>query len=168
MPTLLLMLLAGCSVLGILASLAWTRWRRSRIGELRFERKTFLTGNELDMYRKLLAACGSDFVVMAQVSMGALIDSRLKSSHPLYWEVRRTFGGKICDFVLCEPAKLQPVLVVELDDKMHDFGRDAKRDSFLSQAGLRTLRLWSRKKPDVPELRRLVLSRCGVLKHTLS
>lgn len=140
---------------------AWTKWRTRNIGELRFVRKTFLTGNEIDFYRKLLRAVAGDFTVMAQVSMGALIDTALKPEHPLYWQVRQHFAGRICDFVLCDNKTLAPLLVVELDDRMHDFDRDEKRDAFLAQAGLRTVRFWSRNKPSIEDLREKVLKCTG-------
>lgn len=160
----------GWMVLGLLlialsawlSHTAWTKWRKRHIGELRFVRKPFLTGNEIDFYRRLLRAVNQEYTVMAQVSMGALIDTALKPEHPLYWEVRQHFAGRICDFVLCDNKTLAPLLVVELDDCMHDFDRDEKRDAFLAQAGLRTIRFWSRNKPKAEELRERVLKCLGV------
>lgn len=149
------------AVLAVLSHYAWGKWRTKHVGELRFVRKPFLTGNEIDFYRRLMRAVDRDFIVMAQVSMGALIDTALKPEHPLYWDVRQLFAGRICDFVLCDNKTLAPLLVVELDDRMHDFDRDEKRDAFLAQAGLRTLRFWSRKKPDSDELREKVLKCLG-------
>jgi very-short-patch-repair endonuclease len=157
-------LVVGLLFIALLAALshwAWTKWRTRHIGELRFVRKPFLTGNEIDFYRRLLRAVSQEYTVMAQVSMGALIDTALKPEHPLYWEVRQHFSGRICDFVLCDNKTLAPLLVVELDDCMHDFDRDEKRDAFLAQAGLRTIRFWSRKKPDSDELREKVLKCIG-------
>lgn len=151
----------GAAALAAGVHVAWTRWRRRHVGELRFVRKTFLTPNEVDFYRRLTRAVSADFVVMAQVSMGALVDTALKPSHRLYWEVRAMFSGRICDFVLCDMRTLAPVLVVELDDRMHDFSRDEKRDAFLAQVGMRTLRFWSRNKPDVATLRARVLEATG-------
>ncbi len=146
-------------VLGAGGFLLSSRWARRRAGTLRFVPKTFLTGNEVEFFHRLRRAVGSDFLVMAQVSMGALIDTQLKPEHPLYWTVREKFAGRICDYVLCHPRTLEPLLVVELDDRMHDFARDKLRDDFLAQAGLQTLRFWSRDKPSEPELRNAVLAR---------
>jgi len=148
-------------LLAALTHWAWTKWRSRHVGELRFVRKTFLTGNEIDFYRRLQRAVAGEFTIMAQVSMGALIDTALKPEHPLYWEVRQMFAGRICDFVLCDNKSLAPLLVVELDDRMHDFDRDEKRDAFLAQAGLRTVRFWSRNKPDAVQLREKVLKCLG-------
>lgn len=157
----LLMGLVAVVVLAAVSHWGWMKWRSRRVGELRFERRTFLTGNEIDFYRRLLRAVDREFTVMAQVSMGALIDTALKPEHPLYWEVRKLFAGRICDFVLCDNKTLAPLLVVELDDRMHDFDRDEKRDAFLAQAGLRTVRFWSKNKPDAAQLREKILKCMG-------
>jgi hypothetical protein len=116
-------------------------------------KKKLLTNNELDFYRKLLVAVGPRWTVLAQVSMGALIDTSLKPAHPKYWDVRNRFAQKICDFVLCDPKTLEPVLIIELDDVMHDFKKDAKRDTVAGLAGYQTIRFWSRNKPSIEELK---------------
>ena len=153
--------LIGVIILAVVSHWGWTKWSSRRVGSLHFVKKTFLTGNEVDFYRRLLRAVSGEFTVMAQVSMGALIDTALKPEHPMYWQVRQLYAGRICDFVLCDNKTLAPLLVVELDDKMHDFSRDEKRDAFIAQAGMRTVRFWSRNKPDAPELRESILKALG-------
>lgn len=158
--SLSIIIIAAIVVLALLAWAAhavWERWRVRKVGQLRFVRKTFLTGNEVDFYHRLLRAVSGEFTVMAQVSMGALIDTALKPEHKLYWEVRQLFAARICDYVLCDNKTLAPLLIVELDDRMHDFTRDVKRDQFIAQAGMQTVRFWSRNKPTVPELREAIL-----------
>lgn len=140
----------------------WLRFRSKQRGELRVTRKKFITGNELDFYGRLLKACAGRYTVMAQVSMGALVDTALNPNHPVYWEVRRNFSSKIVDFVLCDPRSLAPLLIIELDDRMHDFDKDHIRDSFLAMAGFKSLRFWSRKKPDVEQLRAQILGALGL------
>ncbi len=148
----------GALALGAGGFVLSSKWGRRRAGSLRFVPKTFLTGNEVEFFHRLRRALGNDALVMAQVSMGALIDTQLKPDHPLYWRVREKFAGRICDYVLCHPRTLEPLLVVELDDRMHDFARDRIRDDFLAQAGLQTVRFWSRDKPEQAELRRTLLA----------
>ena len=159
---LLLILLTVPLALGAVAYFVSSAWRARRVGSLAFKRKQFMTGNELEFYRRLQKACAADFSVMAQVSMAALIDTELKPSHKLYWEVRRLFSGRICDFVLCDPRTMSPLVVVELDDKMHDFQKDKRRDAFVARAGLKTVRFWSRKKPEPAEIRRILLETTGL------
>lgn len=116
-------------------------------------RKQLLTPNEVDFFKRLQLAAGGRWVVLAQVSMGALIDTTANPRHPKYWAFRQAFSSKICDFVLCDARTMAPVLIVELDDRMHDFDRDRSRDNFVAAGGYRTLRFWSRKKPSAVELR---------------
>ena len=131
----------------------WQRYSQRAHGTFGFVQKRLLTPNEVDFYHRLLRALGPRWTVLAQVSMGALMDTSLKPRHPRYWPERNLFAAKICDFVICDARTLQPQLVVELDDVMHDFGKDRKRDTTVAHAGYRTLRFWSRKKPSDSELR---------------
>lgn len=142
-----------------LAHRLWLRWHDTRRGRFAYVTRKFVTGNELDFYHRLRRACGERWVVMTQVSMAALVDTELKPEHPDYWEARKLFAGRICDYVVCDPRKLQPLLVIELDDKMHDFNRDRKRDAFMAQTGMPTLRFWSKNKPTDEELRTLILKK---------
>lgn len=162
MNVILVVGVLGVMALAVASFFIWDKWREYRIGNFEFVKKTFLTPNEVDFYKRLLKACAGDYTVMAQVSMGALIDTALNPNHELYWEVRSHFSGRICDFVLCSPSTLAPMLVIELDDVMHDFKLDERRDTFVSQVGLRTLRFWSKKKPTVSELRAKILKTLGV------
>ncbi|WP_060734127.1 DUF2726 domain-containing protein [Burkholderia cenocepacia] len=136
----------------------WFYWRhlerrRLRVGQHGFERRALLTGNEIDFYRRLQRVLGARFAVLPQVSMGAVMATTLTPEHPDYWPVRESFASKIIDFVVCDPKTFDPLLVVELDDRMHDFAKDRTRDALVSRCGLRTVRFWSRKKPDDATLR---------------
>lgn len=124
------------------------------IGRHGYRPKTLLTANEVDFYHRLTRALGPRWVVLPQVSMGALMDTTLLPAHPDYWRVRQSFAAKICDFVVCDPKSLKPQLIVELDDRMHDFSRDKTRDGLVAKAGYRTVRFWSRAKPDDATLKR--------------
>lgn len=146
-------LLALAVLLG-LASFALHRFLGQRIlGNAGYEKKKFLTSNEVDFYRRLSRCLDTRWTVLAQVSMGALMDTRLLPAHPRYWRARQEFANKICDFVVCDARTLEPQLIIELDDRMHDFERDRGRDTITSRAGYRTLRFWSRKKPSDLELK---------------
>lgn len=138
----------GCGLFHVQALL-----QKLFFGRAGYQKKTLLTGNEVDFYHRLRAACGARWVVLPQVSMGALMDTRLLPAHPNYWTARGEFAAKICDFIICDAKTLAPQLVIELDDRMHDFDKDRVRDSLVARAGYRTLRFWSRKKPTTAELR---------------
>lgn len=152
-----LALVVGFLVFGVLLPvggyLFYERFSRKHYGVQGFKPKKFLTENEVDFFGKLRRAASPRWLVFPQVSMGALIDTTMKPAHARYWDERSKFSGKICDFVLCDAVTLVPQIVVELDDVMHDFKKDKKRDSLSARAGYRTLRFWSRNKPSVAELK---------------
>jgi Protein of unknown function (DUF2726) len=141
----------------IAAGVFATRWLVSRqrrvYGTDGLRKKTFMTPNEVDFYRRLRAAVEPRWVVFPQVSMGALMDTSLKPAAANFLLARSRFSSKICDFVVCDPKTLVPQLVVELDDVMHNFDKDRLRDTMAATAGYRTARFWSRNKPDIDELR---------------
>ncbi len=118
-------------------------------------KRAFVTGNEREFFDRLCSAL-PEFYVFPQVAMSALLDVSVSRGHKDYWAERDRFSRKVCDFVVCRRNDMLPLLVVELDDKTHDFKKDAGRDDLLAQAGLRTLRFWSRNKPNRDEIRKRV------------
>lgn len=92
-----------------------------------------LTRNEQAMYFRLQGAL-PDFIVLSQVSFGALLAAKSTA-------VRNTFDRKRADFVICEKS-FKVVAIIELDDSSHDGkkARDEKRDAQLKAAGYRVLR----------------------------
>lgn len=128
--------------------------RRTKIGQFGYRARRLMTPNEVEFYHRLRRALPVSFIALPQVSMGALIDTCYLPGHPHYWAARQEFSGRVCDFVVCNAQTLEPQLVIELDDRMHNFAKDRRRDSLVAKAGYRTLRFWSRAKPDIPTLRR--------------
>ena len=100
--------------------------------------KPLLTRNEVHFYHLLLQAL-PDFAVMTQVSMGAYLKPACSPNSRNYWRTRNKFGQKISDFVICDSQSLEILVVIELDDRMHDAQKDAARDQMLAKAGIETL-----------------------------
>lgn len=142
---------AGLTLFLVVKAVTWlhSRW----LGSFGYCKKKLLTGNELEFYRRLSAACAGRFVVLPQVAMGAIMDTNLKSTNPRFWEARSKFSQKIVDFCLCEPRTMEVIFLVELDDRTHVKQKDAARDAVTHLAGYRTLRYNSRSKPSVEELK---------------
>lgn len=155
---LVLIGLIGVAALGCALALYFRR----RFGDVGFMKKEFLSGNEVDFFHRLRKAVGSSAVICPQVAMGALVDSTFSRAHPRYWEHRQSFHSRICDFVLCDPKTLKPLLIVELDDAMHDFEKDRTRDAVTGSAGYHTVRFWSRSKPDCTTLKATLQRHCSV------
>lgn len=113
--------------------------------------KPLLTPNEVHFYHLLQQATQHQYYIMAQVSMGALIDNEGYGKQ--YWYIRTKYAMKMIDFVICDKKTLKPLLIVELDDKTHVKEKDAMRDLLTRTIGLRTIRIESKKKPKADELR---------------
>lgn len=110
----------------------------SPIGRLQYRRNAIMSETELKFYRNLLELLGDKYWVLTKVNL---------------WEVARPVENsgwnkvsrKQADFVLCNPANGETVLVVELDDPSHNRAqaqkRDAEKDAILASAGVPLLRM---------------------------
>ncbi|MBT9525058.1 MAG: DUF2726 domain-containing protein [Rhizobacter sp.] len=106
-------------------------------------RRRLLSKNEQPMYFRLRETF-PEHVVLAQVAVSSLINSRSKTT-------QSTFDRKVADFLLCTPS-FDVLAVVELDDANHkaDAEADAASDAMLMEAGYQVLRF-----DRVPEAREL-------------
>jgi len=106
--------------------------------------KNLVTKNEQPMYFRLTEAF-PEHIVLAQVSLGALLQSPSRAT-------RNRYDRKMADFVLCTKA-FHVVAIIELDDSSHTGKEhlDAARDKLLSTAGYKTLRY--KRVPDIAVLK---------------
>jgi very-short-patch-repair endonuclease len=88
--------------------------------------------------------------------MGALMNPAASVSREARLPLRNRFASKVVDFVIAD-EELNPVALVELDDRTHSAAGDARRDAMTSAAGYETLRYESRHKPAAEQIRRDVL-----------
>ncbi len=120
----------------------------------KYKAKILMTDNEFEFFNRLIRAV-PEYYVFSQVSMGALLDAN--SNNPkIRNSIRMTFSQKIIDYVIYDKNK-KIVVIIELDDKTHDKEKDKKRDAMLHQAGYKTLRFESKKKPSVEILRKIIM-----------
>ncbi len=132
--------------------LLWLALRlRRRPPAFRVVRREFLTPNEQDFLTRLEEAF-PEYRVMAQVSMGALMNPAVKGGTPGYLSIRGRYAQKVVDFVLLDGC-FEVVALVELDDRTHRVEKDATRDAMTAAAGYVTLRYQSRDKPRPPQIR---------------
>jgi very-short-patch-repair endonuclease len=123
----------------------------------RFKRKALLTPSEAEFLARLEAAA-PELRFCPQVSMGALLEpAAAKSDRSAYYRARGMFSQKIVDFVAQSRTDGSVVAVLELDDRTHDAGKDAKRDAMLESAGYRVVRWSSKAKPDAGAIRARLL-----------
>jgi len=148
--------LALLLLLATAATGAYVSWRRRQPSDgPAFSRRALLTPNETEFFRRLRTAL-PDYVVLAQVSMGALLQPTVPSGHRDFWPTRNKIGSKIVDFIVCNDD-LDVVALVELDDAKHDPARDAQRDGFTSSVGYWTVRWDSGDRPDLTEIRNTIV-----------
>lgn len=119
-----------------------------------------MTHTEIGFYRQLRRAMPG-YEVLPQVAMAALLDVNVRPNSELYWNLRKKFGTKVCDFVVCSTRSMKVIAVVELDDRTHDLkaAADESRDHYLRLAGVRTVRFDCRTKQSDAQLARAILAR---------
>ena len=140
------------AAIAIVLLLLWLAWRsRHREPPFRVRPRPLLTDNEIEFHERLCAAV-PECLVLAQVSMGALLEPDVPGGSGNWLSIRARFAQKVVDYVVID-ADRQVLALVELDDATHDRRRDAERDAITALAGYVTLRYESRDKPDVETLR---------------
>lgn len=142
----------GIALLLVIVLWLWW-WLRDRAP--RFAAKPLLTKNELEFYHRLRQAV-PELQIFPQVAMNAFLRPLTEGNSDSYASIRARFAQKHVDFLLCEPQSLEIYVIVELDDRTHSISRDEERDAMTGEAGYRTLRISSREKPSVAELRECV------------
>lgn len=103
-----------------------------------------LSRAEFSFFRVLQSvAVENDWVVCPKVNLGDLITPIAGTEKWQTW--RNKVDRKHADFVLCDADTMEPVMVVELDDKSHGSAkaqrRDATKDRGLGAAGLPIVRV---------------------------
>lgn len=109
-----------------------------------YRKRQVMTPNEIEFYGRIARALPG-MHVCPQVAMHALIEPTATNSKTRLIHFRR-ISQKVVDYAIFD-AQWALVAVIELDDRTHVASRDAIRDSFVSAAGVRTLRYQSRAKP---------------------
>lgn len=120
--------------------------------------KPLLTDNELEFLNRLEAAA-PELRFHAQTCMGALLQPTVnrKEDAKTYMAIRGRFAQSMVDFVAQRKDNGKIVAIVELDDKTHSAEKDQRRDALTQEAGYRTIRWDSRKKPSTEEIRTALL-----------
>jgi hypothetical protein len=144
-PMTLILVAAIASAIVLIRSIA------SRHGRTRYVRRSLLTKSELRFFDQLIAAVPEGHFVFPQVGMAAAMEPHGGSAQAVLAAFRRISQKRI-DFCICD-LRLDPQLVVELDDHTYDPARDRAREALLLQAGIRTLRFDVRRSPTASELR---------------
>ncbi len=143
--TVLVILLVVAMAVATLAAL-----KTAKRHEATYRARQPMTDNELEFFGRLVKAVPEHFI-FPQVAMSAILQTTETDRKKAYGDHLRIAQQRV-DYLVCR-ADGSIVAVVELDDKTHQAAKDKVRDERLHQAGIRTLRFESRRKPAVPALR---------------
>lgn len=98
----------------------------------KYQKRNLLTKNELAFYKTLVPiATQKGLILFTKIRLADLIEPLKGSSN---WQGSFSkISQKHVDFILCDKDKINPVLVIELDDKSHDRADRQQRDAFVDQ-----------------------------------
>lgn len=103
-----------------------------RIGGPPYRRGRFLSVNEKRFLAVLDEVLGDRFRVFAQVRMVELVDVDSRFNGARKKAALNKVFGKSVDFVVCDAASLDPVGVIEVDDRTHLLAGRRDRDAFVN------------------------------------
>ncbi|MEM1211799.1 MAG: DUF2726 domain-containing protein [Planctomycetota bacterium] len=119
------------------------------------KRRYLLSRAELAFYHVLIQAVGDRYTVCPKVNLNDLLLLTKGTENRMSW--LNKINRKHIDFVLCDPATMEPKHAVELDDASHQKpdaqARDAVKDRALNAAGLELVRIRARGSYDPAQLR---------------
>ncbi len=128
----------------------------SRVG---YRRGRFLSANEKIFLRTLDAALGRDYRAFAQVRLAEIANPAESANVQLRRRALNAVMAKSVDFVICDVLTLDPVAVIEVDDRSHLLPERRDRDAFVNavfaEIGLPLLRKKAQRSYSVAELRAL-------------
>jgi hypothetical protein len=109
----------------------------------------FLSPAERSFFGVLQQAVASEYQIFAKVRLADVVRPVRNSSRSGWQSSFNRISGKHVDFVLCDPARLRVVAVIELDDRSHERFergvRDSLVDSALKNGGIPVLRISARR-----------------------
>lgn len=97
-----------------------------------YYKKTYLlTKAEHEFFKILQQILEDKYYIFPQVHYDSLLGIK---SGQTYWD-RRAYRSRVdrksADFVICDKQKIEPLLVIELDDSSHNYYKRKERDGFI-------------------------------------
>lgn len=110
-----------------------------------YESVPLLTQAERSFFGVLQQAIASNYLIFTKVRLADIIRPLRNSNQSKWQSAFNRIASKHVDFMLCEPASLRTVGVIELDDSTHATSKRSSRDdlmdSALTEAGIPVLRV---------------------------
>ncbi len=150
-----------------LAGLVFLKGASSPRGEIWgvYRRGRFMTANEKCFLPVLEDALGANYRVFAQVRLAEIVDVTARVGGARRQAALNKVFGKSVDFVICSAGTLDPVAVLEVDDRTHLRFDRQRRDAFVNavfaEIGLPLVRVGARMEYSVWGLRK-TLALAGV------
>lgn len=126
----------------------------STSGSNSYRCKAIMTGNEIEFFHRLQRSLPEHYI-FPQVAMSALLDPAATNPKK-WWKAFGRISQKRVDYAVYDRA-MALLVIVELDDRMHDRAKDILRDAYFTSAGIRTCRFESRQKPSESVIRQVLL-----------
>ena len=129
-----------------------------------FRKRTILSAEELHFYEELLFAVHPEYKVFPKVRLGSVIDPGPKWTRRWRHRIFVMLGVDQAEFVLCDPADLHVVGVIELDGAPQEntlrWGgiRQSFYEAALRTAAIDLLRIYARENYSREQLRKIVLA----------
>ena len=146
-------IIVGIVLLAIVVVVAQLLGGGKGIGGLPVEARALMT----DMERRTIdyiEAAIPNARVHAQVSMGALLRPKPGLDKSTWQRTLNRFTSRRVDYVVEDRASGRIMLLIELDDRTHNAGKDRDRDRLTARAGYTTVRLPASERPTAESVRR--------------
>lgn len=125
--------------------------------------KSVLTYRERILLRSIRRAIAGEYTLLMKVRMGDFIWLANEPKDRKYHNSQ--IQCKHVDFLICDKFMLEPLLVIELDDKSHQKFDHAERDKFKDETfdavGLPVIRIELQEKYDSDVLKKQILEKIG-------
>jgi len=101
------------------------------VGE--FRKAKFMSEAEIRFFKSLSEAIGPKYRIFAKPRLNDIVYA-VDSNRSRYQSRANKLRMKHVDFLLCDPATLTPICVIELDDSSHSRQDREARDGFVNNA----------------------------------
>ena len=125
------MLLTIIIVIIIAVILIFLNFQEERFTE--YKKAEFLSTSEKKFYIALDNALGKKYKIFIKPRLADLIKSTAQYRSKQWWSSFGKIQSKHVDFILCD-THINPVCVIELDDRSHNSDNGIKRDNLVNNA----------------------------------
>ena len=125
----------GIFVLVAIIVIATNALKRGGKKKLPYTKARFLSEAELPFFGVLEHLIDpTQFRIFAKVRLADLLNVESGLDNSAHTTAQNKINSKHVDFVLCTTSTIEPVCVIELDDKSHNRPDRKKRDAFVDEA----------------------------------